>query len=233
GLLTAGGALAYAFSETTFKDTLGPDVCRWCDDNALDRGVRNGLRWDDLALANTLSNAVGFGLAPAFALGVLSLSGGQDRRRDALDAASDGLIVLETGVAVGLVSQVFKFGFGRQRPFAHADHPGQAALAPDENLSFFSGHTSLSVGVAVTASEIARYRGYKTRPYLLYGGLTLAATTAYLRIAADKHYLTDVVTGAAFGAGLGWLVPRLHDWTEQVGVSMVPIPGGLAVVGEF
>ena len=41
-------------------------------------------------------------------------------------------------------------------------------------------------------------------------GLTLATLTGYLREAADKHYLSDVLTGAAVGAAVGWAIPYLH-----------------------
>jgi membrane-associated phospholipid phosphatase len=40
--------------------------------------------------------------------------------------------------------------------------------------------------------------------------LTLAATTATLRMIADKHYFTDVLVGAAVGSAAGFLVPHLH-----------------------
>ena len=38
-------------------------------------------------------------------------------------------------------------------------------------------------------------------------GLTFAAATAYLRVAADKHYFTDVLASAAIGVAVGWAVP--------------------------
>jgi hypothetical protein len=42
-------------------------------------------------------------------------------------------------------------------------------------------------------------------------GFTSASATGYLRIAADRHYLTDVLVGAAIGGAVGWAVPRLFD----------------------
>ena len=34
--------------------------------------------------------------------------------------------------------------------------------------------------------------------------------TAYLRVRAGKHFLTDVIAGYAVGATIGILVPHLH-----------------------
>ena len=38
----------------------------------------------------------------------------------------------------------------------------------------------------------------------------LAATTGALRVAAHKHFPTDVLAGAALGSAIGWFVPQLY-----------------------
>ncbi len=50
-------------------------------------------------------------------------------------------------------------------------------------------------------------RGYRLAPLVWASSLPWAAVTGYLRIAADKHYLTDVLTGALIGSAVGFLVP--------------------------
>jgi membrane-associated phospholipid phosphatase len=50
-------------------------------------------------------------------------------------------------------------------------------------------------------------RGYRWAPLAWSVGGAIAATTGYLRIAADKHWLTDVVVGALVGAGIGFALP--------------------------
>ena len=50
-------------------------------------------------------------------------------------------------------------------------------------------------------------RGYRWAPLAWGVGGAVAAVTAYLRIAADKHWLTDVIVGAVVGAGIGFAVP--------------------------
>jgi membrane-associated phospholipid phosphatase len=48
-------------------------------------------------------------------------------------------------------------------------------------------------------------------------------------MAADKHYLSDVVVGGLIGFGGGLLIPRLM----REDVPIVPVKNGLAFVGTF
>ena len=75
--------------------------------------------------------------------------------------------------------------------------------------------------MAVTAGMLSHYHGYRNEAVVWATGLALATTTAVLRIAADRHYATDGIAGAAAGAFIGWLVPRLHrpDEMPQPGVG--------------
>jgi membrane-associated phospholipid phosphatase len=53
-------------------------------------------------------------------------------------------------------------------------------------------------------------------------------------MAADKHWLTDVLTGAATGTAVGLAVPWLHR--KRPGgraLRLSIVPGGLAVAGEL
>jgi membrane-associated phospholipid phosphatase len=47
---------------------------------------------------------------------------------------------------------------------------------------------------------------------------SLAAATASLRVVAGKHFITDVITGAAAGTAIGILIPYLHQKTLPDGV---------------
>gem|GEM_PF-4625413 len=76
-------------------------------------------------------------------------------------------------------------------------------------MSFVSGHSSVAFSTVVTASIVATLRGYRVAPLMWSLGLPMAATVAYLRVAADRHYLTDVVAGAGLGTAIGILLPLL------------------------
>ena len=91
-------------------------------------------------------------------------------------------------------------------------------LRPDgsDYYSFPSGHTAQAFATAVMLSQEYGYR-YKWVPYLSYG---LASTVGVLRMANNKHYLSDVLVAA----GIGILSTKVAYWTHQYkwGIKMSP-----------
>ncbi|MEO1480709.1 MAG: phosphatase PAP2 family protein, partial [Myxococcota bacterium] len=48
--------------------------------------------------------------------------------------------------------------------------------------------------------------------YAAAGGAALwTAATGYGRVAAGRHFYTDVLAGAVLGTTVGFLVPKLHE----------------------
>jgi membrane-associated phospholipid phosphatase len=207
-LLAAGGAL-WIVSEG-LKPKLAPTDCRICGHNALDDAVQQGLLWQNVQPARRLSDALLFGLVPALAFG--SVMGVGQAEGDRRSAGENLLTLSETLVATSVLTQLTKFTAGRERPFLATQRENGLVVThgPDDNLSFFSGHTSTTFALAVGAGSIASFRGYKQAPWIWGLGLPLAALTGYLRIAADRHYFTDVLTGALIGSAIGVLIPWLH-----------------------
>ena len=225
------GGAGYLVSETVLKSHLAAVTCRWCEPTAFDGAMRDALVWHDRTTAHVLSSITGYALPPVIGLGGLYWAA-----RDRGDVGSfldDGLAVVEAGVIVGLVNQPIKFAVGRQRPFVHYGDPARPHET-DDNMSFYSGHTSISTALAVAAGSIASRRHSRHAPWIWTVGLTAAAATGYLRIAADKHYATDVIVGAATGALIGWGVPRwLHDHGAEHAITIVPTAGGATIAGTF
>jgi membrane-associated phospholipid phosphatase len=131
------------------------------------------------------------------------------------------LLVLESSALTMALTQGTKYLFRRERPWAHAGEvpEGEHMGSRDSVLSFVSGHSSLAFTLAVSTGSLASLRGDDGKEWVWATGLTFAAATAYLRVAADRHYLTDVLAGAAIGAAVGWAVPRLIDRRESDGGS--------------
>lgn len=100
----------------------------------------------------------------------------------------------------------------RTRPYARFCEPQHDSdlCGRDAKLSFYSGHTSVAFAAAVAAGSIADFHHQPNRKWVWASGLTLATATGALRVAADKHYTTDVLAGAAAGTLAGWLIPKLH-----------------------
>ena len=127
--------------------------------------------------------------------------------RDAKTAGVDALIAAETVALAGLAGQAVKLAVARRRPAAYAS--GAARASADDDASFYSGHASAAFAVATSFATCASMRGDGDAWVAWAAGLPLAALTGYLRIAADRHYLSDVLVGAGAGTLFGTLVPRL------------------------
>lgn len=106
-----------------------------------------------------------------------------------------------------VVGKLSKIAFARKRPYGHFRTDQAGPQDPDENESFVSGHTTLGFSLAVAGGTVASIRGYRTAPWVWGIGLTAAAASGYFRMAADKHYTTDILAGAALGGAIGFAVP--------------------------
>lgn len=223
--------LLFVASETVAKDAIAPDRCRWCTPGNFDDGARELAVWADTDRAARLSNLIGYGLAPIAASGLL-LAASAQTRADWWTAYGDDITAMfEIVWGVQLVTQAVKITAARERPYVNYGTDTGERLQ-EKNLSFFSGHSSLTFSLAVGAGIIAERRGYRLAPVIWASGLAIAATTGYLRMAADRHYATDVLAGAAAGALGAALIPRLTG-SLPPRATIVPQPGGLALVGRF
>jgi membrane-associated phospholipid phosphatase len=56
-----------------------------------------------------------------------------------------------------------------------------------------------------------------------------------MRVAADRHWLSDVAVGALVGSGIGVAIPMLAHRYLRHGerVCLVVVPGGVALGGVF
>lgn len=227
----SAAVLLYGASELVIKDAISPDHCRWCSSNPLDAAARDLVLWDDPDLARQLSNLIGYVGSPIAGTALLLVASG-DAGPDRWGAYADDISAMfEIVWGVQLLTQIAKISVGRQRPYAHYGSP-TVPLTQEDNLSFFSGHSSLTFSIAVGAGTLAQRRGYRLAPVIWASGLAIAVTTGYLRMAADRHYLTDVLTGAAVGTLGGLFIPRLTG-SLPPRATIVPQPGGLAIAGSF
>jgi len=225
-MILGGGIALQVASEYAVKDELSPERCRWCDPPDVDASLRDRLLWEDRGLARNLSDLSGYAASPVVAAGFL-LVGSTDHR--VMTFVDDIVPCVEAVVYTQLVTQVVKSAVGRRRPFVF-DGDGSEPTSSEDNLSFFSGHSALAFSIAVSAGTVAQRRGYELAPAVWASGLALAGATAYLRVAADRHWASDVIAGGAVGALGGYAIPRL---TGSLPVSLVPARGGVAVAGAF
>jgi membrane-associated phospholipid phosphatase len=229
--ITAVSGAWFIASETVLKSHLAPAACRWCEPDSLDARIRNAVVWSNPDHASLASNLSGFVVAPVFGLGLAIAGALTSEDPTTARVLDDTIPILETVTLSQSLSQIVKFSVGRARPYAHFDAPAPHQI--DDDLSFFSGHSALTFGIATSAGLIAHRRHSWTEPYIWAGGMTLAAATAYLRMAADKHYFTDVLTGSAIGVLAGLTVPSLMCRTGSEAIAVLPTGNGVAISGAF
>jgi hypothetical protein len=199
-----------------------PDECRWCDRdglgretlNGFDRSVRASLRWSDTRPAGRLSSVTV--VAPlAFLVGL-----DRDRLKETV------LPVFQAFGTTYAITHVVKAVAARERPSIHFG----GGPSPSGNASFFSGHTSAAFSVVFALARVTSDRDDRRAKWIWLTGVPLAAATGYLRVAADEHYITDVLSGAAVGASVGWWGPSWWGSTSagDAGPSISPaaLPGG-------
>jgi membrane-associated phospholipid phosphatase len=233
--ITAALGTGWLLSEAVFKKDLAPATCRWCATNSLDQTVRHWfvpvgspVTYDGIKWADTTSGVTAYILAPLVVLGYSALFAGSFKTW-----VQDTIIVLEAVMAALVADQVVKFAAGRERPFVSDLTPTQKTMTrdpSDNNLSFFSGHATFTAAFAFAGGTLALLRGYKY-PWLVWIlGCAVSATTSVLRMAADKHYFTDVLVGTAAGAAFGVALPLIF---HRAKVKLSVAPGGVAVRGDF
>lgn len=117
--------------------------------------------------------------------------------------------LLQAQILSELIVEPTKFATQRLRPYQTSN----CKL----NCSFPSGHSSVTFA---DATVIERHLGWKYS-VLGYGIATYVATS---RLHDNKHWLSDVVFGAATGTIAGRTV--VHHARDYWALSPVPVPGG-------
>ncbi len=163
-----------------------------------------------------------FGQEYAWAISGAMLAGGliaknpelRDTGRDALEAA----------VFAGLITEIAKPLFGRERP-SQADGRTIFHGFTTKYESFPSGHATIAWAVA---SVVAMRSDGWIVPTIAY---TLATLVAFDRVNDQKHFIADVFTGAAIGVSVGRFVVGRHRPEEEtppgVTVALIPVRGGI------
>ena len=111
------------------------------------------------------------------------------------DIFNRSVILLKSEIIMGATVTILKRA-------AHVLRPDSSAYN-----SFPSGHTAEAFAAAALLSEEFGHR-YKWVPYFSYG---VASAVGVLRMANNKHYISDVLVGA----GVGMLSTKVAYWTHR------------------
>lgn len=195
-----------------------PTQCGWCSASQFEVDFSAGLIWtNDKSGADTYSDVIVYTVLPALS-GLVTFYEPKER----LETLLSILTIVNTAILTYSLTEALKRGTARARPNISMDGSNEG---DQEFLSFPSGHTSLAFALATSSSFIAFKRNYSFAPFILFFGSVSALATGYLRIAAEKHWLTDVVGGAALGMFVGAFVPLFTYAT----VTPMPNAHGISI----
>lgn len=199
-------------------------------DEAVQSSVENGIKkgWRDYAqVANLLGDP--YVVVPT-SLGVFGISLlTEDRRfQDAAFTSAQSLLYASSATLL------LKWITGRHRP-NNSDSP--YTFDPfSSNDAFPSGHTTAAF--ALLTPWVLYYPHWVT--WSLAG--IAASSTAFARIALNKHWLSDTFAAAIIGTSMGWVLSRRHQnlssqasTTQAFRISPIITPNtsGISVVVMF
>lgn len=137
----------------------------------------------------------------------------------------DAIVFLETMTVSSSLVTFAKYNVQRPLPRTYEGDPSFVKSSRGYR-SFYSGHTSTVFAALSMASYTYNKRhGEATWPWVVTG--VFGAGVAYTRVAAGKHFYTDVIIGAGFGTAVGILVPWLHSRDRLQNFSLLPMEDGL------
>jgi membrane-associated phospholipid phosphatase len=140
-------------------------------------------------------------------------------------------LALQAYALSGFVTLLTIKATARERPASYGcQDPGCSLPA----RAFPSGHTAGAFAGAglVCASHLnlPLYGSPLADRAACIGALTVASATAVLRVAAERHYASDVIVGAGVGSVVGYVLPTLFQYatseTSERRLAVVPAGRG-------
>lgn len=149
--------------------------------------------------------------------------------RDSGDVAWQmGVIDTEAYSLTVLLNTAAKRIFARQRPYALAcakdPNYTETCTDPDQFRSFYSGHsaiTATSAGLLCAHhTQLPLYGGDWRDTGACLGGVAGTMATGVLRVASDRHWMSDVFVGHMVGFMAGYLLPTLIYYHQFRGLPL-------------
>lgn len=177
--------------------------------NGLDRFAVNHFS-KEAKLRSDVGMIAPMGLAVMSSVGISGLFKDKTNFSKTINLA---VIGLEANLINYLITDMTKIAAGRIRPYVYnPDVDPELKLEKKARKSFFSGHTSFS---AVNSFFIAKvfsdyFPDSKWKSLVWIAASVIPAWTGFERVLAGKHFPSDVISGYAVGALIGYFIPEIH-----------------------
>jgi membrane-associated phospholipid phosphatase len=200
-VLIAGGVSSSFFFLPELRGVGCGTDCDRSQINRFDRGSagNNDARWGtvgDIATATTLA-------APVI---VVLLDEGLK------DGLNDDLVIAEAALVASAVQITTSFAVARPRPRVYNSETSlEDRTDANSERSFFSGHVANTMAASVAALRTFQRLRKPVVGWTMFGvGLAGTSLVGVSRVAAGAHFPSDVLVGAAMGAGIGLVLPAVH-----------------------
>lgn len=200
-----------------------PDACRWCNPPGFDEALASPAPESRRRVVAQLSHVVSGAVVPALALSALIVPPFVSSAEPDIHAFENVMIMGESVMLDMAITHGIKKWVARRRPAFYYGRAGSTEFSDkpgEENVSFFSGDTSLPFAATASAATIGFMRGYPSAPYVAVAGGVLSAAVAVMRVRADVHWPSDVITGALVGTAVGVAVPLLLHPRAQASTTV-------------
>jgi len=192
---SAVGGMSLSLVPRIFNINERSPTCAPCDPATLPAFDR----WAVSTVSSTWSYAstvAGFGLLAATWNELYRLPNGRKHLAASVEAAAWNY---------GL-TRLAKAAFDRKRPVLYTVDGVAAQARPSSHRSMYSGHTSTAFVLATSYVLSMRHKNGLER----FWPLVAAAGVGAMRVAAGKHFPTDVFVGAAMGSGTALVLHRIR-----------------------
>ena len=135
------------------------------------------------------------------------------------DIKTFGVLFVETMALSTALTRVSKTYISRIRPHVYSTtstYQQKSEWAPYK--SFFSGHACQSFAMATFLAST--YPNGPGKKYVCIGVYSLATAIALLRYESGAHFPTDLLTGAAIGTAIGYLIPKMHRTSSNANIRI-------------
>lgn len=123
------------------------------------------------------------------------------------------LLYQETILLTHSLSYLTQRSVGRIRPFVYNELANlDKKLKKNAGYSFFSKQTAITTANYFLFAKVFAdfYPDSKWKPYIWGSAALFPAVTGWLSVEGGKHFYSDVLTGYAVGALIGFMVPHFH-----------------------